>query len=153
MPPLKIEKTPQQRLYESNVILGKLIEEVKVPETNLSVILLKKRMGDWVRDGRLREDRIPLVNSDRYILYRLPRWQHQQAEVTLRKGLLTHYQLPADLAAEASVEMNSVPPSGPSHPSPVESTERSHSPCAHTDRTDQSGGCSSPCPQSSADQS
>ena len=81
MPAIKIEKPPQERLRECNVILSKLIEEIKVPETNESVLLLKKRMADWVRDGRLREDRIPLVKSDRYIIYRLPRWAHQQAEV------------------------------------------------------------------------
>lgn len=124
MPAVKIEKPPQERLRECNVILGKLIEEIKVPETNESVLLLKKRMADWVRDGRLREDRIPLVKSDRYIIYRLPRWAHQQAEVTLRKGLITHWQLPSDLAAEALEGMSSALPSDQAHPSLPESAEK-----------------------------
>ena len=124
MPSIKIEKPPQERLRECNEILRKLIEEVNVPETNESVLLLKKRMADWVRDGRLQEDRIPLVKSDRYIIYRLPRWAHQQAEVTLRKGLITHYQLPSDLAAEALLGMSSEPPSDQAHPSLPASEEK-----------------------------
>jgi hypothetical protein len=118
MPAVKIEKTLQERLRESNVILAKLVEDVKIPETNDSVLLLKKRMADWTRDGKTREDRIPLVNSDRYIIYRLPRYAHQQAEVTLRKGLVIHYQLPSDLAAEALEGMSNAPPSDQAHPSP-----------------------------------
>lgn len=120
MPIIKTEKTAQMRLHECNVILGKLIEQVKVPESNLSVILLKKRMARWVQDGRLQEDRIPLLNSDRTILYRLPKWAHQQAEVTLRKSLITHQQLPADLLAELEDGTSNVPQSGPAHPSPQE---------------------------------
>lgn len=124
MPTVKVEKPPQERLRECNEILRKLIEEIKVPETNESVLVLKKRMADWVRDGRLREDRIPLVKSDRYILYRLPRYTHQPAEVTLRKGLITHWQLPSDLAAEALAGMSSEPPSDQAHPSPPASEEK-----------------------------
>lgn len=120
MPAIKTEKSPQARLHECNVILGKLIEQVKVPESNLSVIILKKRMARWVQDGRLQEDRIPLLNSDRVILYRLPKWAHQQAEVTLRKSLLTYHQLPADFLAEVEDGTSSALQSDPVHPSPQE---------------------------------
>ena len=120
MPIIKTEKTPQARLHECNVILGKLVEQVKVPESNPSVILLKKRMARWVQDGRLQEDRIPLFNSDRYIVYRLPKWAHQQAEVTLRKGLIIHHQLPSDLLAELEDGTSSEPQSDLAHPSPQE---------------------------------
>ena len=120
MPVVKKEKTAEARLHECNVILGKLVEQVKVPESNLSVVLLKKRMARWVQDGRLQEDRVPLVNSDRYIIYRLPKWANQQAEVTLRKSLIIHHQLPSDLMAEIEAGTSSVPQSDPAHPSPQE---------------------------------
>lgn len=120
MPVLKVEKSAEERLRECNVILGKLIEEVKVPETNPSVTILKKRMAAWVQKGGLQEDRIPLLNSDRTILYRLPKWAHQQAELTLRKSLITHQRLHADLLAELEDGTSSAPQSDPAHPSPQE---------------------------------
>ena len=120
MPAIKTEKSPEMRLRECNVILGKLVEQIKVPESNPSVIILKKRMARWVQKGGLQEDRIPLFNSDRVILYRLPRWSHQQAELTLRKSLLTYHQLPADLLAELEDGTSSELQSDPAHPSPQE---------------------------------
>lgn len=98
--PTHVEKPQAERISECMIILRKITEELEIPATNPSIQLLKKRMGDYWRDGRLLEDRIPLVGSNRYILYRFPRWAHQIVEVTLRVGRITHSQLPSDLAAE-----------------------------------------------------
>lgn len=85
-----MEKPQADRIKECIVILRKLITELDIPAENPSIKLLTKRMADYWRDGKCLEDRIPLVNSDRYILYRLPRWTHQIVEVTLRKGHVLH---------------------------------------------------------------
>lgn len=90
MPGVKVEKPQADRIKECIVILRKLITELDIPAENPSIKLLTKRMADYWRDGKCLEDRIPLVNSDRYILYRLPRWAHQIVEVTLRKGVILH---------------------------------------------------------------
>lgn len=100
MAPLKKPKTRDARFTECNAIIAKMIEELQIPEHNESVRLLNNRMSVYIDSGRFAEDRIPLINSNRYIMYRFPKWEHEQVEVTLRVGLLTHYQLPPDLAAE-----------------------------------------------------
>lgn len=100
MPGPKIEKPQSERIHECVTILRKMTDELEIPATNASIVLLKKRMGTYWRDGNLQEDRIPLVGSNRYILYRLPRWAHQIVEITLRAGPITHQALPSDLAAE-----------------------------------------------------
>jgi hypothetical protein len=98
--PTRIEKPQNIRIHECVTILRKITDELEIPTDNPSVRLLKKRMGTYWRDGALQEDRIPLVGSNRHILYRLPRWAHQIVEVTLRAGPITHQALPSDLAAE-----------------------------------------------------
>lgn len=96
----RVPKPEVERAKECLNVLSKIVDELKIPTENPSVTLLNKRMLEYVNDGKTREDRIPLVGSNRYILYRLPRWAHQQVEVILRVGLITHSQLPPDLEAE-----------------------------------------------------
>jgi hypothetical protein len=96
----KTEKPQSDRISECINILRQLTDDMKIPVTNPSIVLLKKRMGKYWRDGALQEERIPLVGSNRYILYKLPRWSHQFVEITLRVGGITHQALPSDLAAE-----------------------------------------------------
>ena len=100
MPGPKIEKPQSDRVHECITILRKITDDLEIPATNPSIQLLKKRMGTYWRDGALQEDRIPLVGSNRYILYRFPRWAHQIVEITLRAGPINHQALPSDLAAE-----------------------------------------------------
>jgi hypothetical protein len=98
--PTKIEKPQNDRVQECITILRKITDDLEIPATNPSIQLLKKRMGTYWRDGALQEDRIPLVGSNRHILYRFPRWAHQIVEITLRAGPITHQALPPDLVAE-----------------------------------------------------
>jgi hypothetical protein len=42
------------------------------------------------------------VGSDRYILYRFPRWAHQIVEVVLRKGVILHNGLPDSMIDEVA---------------------------------------------------
>lgn len=97
---LKIEKPQSERIRECVTILRKITDELEIPDTNPSIVLLKKRMAKYWHDGVLQEERIPLVGSNRYILYRFPRWAHQIVEITLRVGPITHRALPSSLVAE-----------------------------------------------------
>jgi hypothetical protein len=90
MPGIKVAKPQAERIKECIVILRKLITELEIPAENPSIKLLTKRMSDYWREGKYAEDRIPLVNSDRYILYRFPKWSYEIVEVTLRKGHILH---------------------------------------------------------------
>lgn len=100
--PIKIPKPAGDRSRECVVILHKLIREVELPSHNPSIQLLAKRMADYASTPEVRcmEDRIPLVGSDRYILYRFPRWSHQIVEVVLRKGMVLHNGLSDSLMDE-----------------------------------------------------
>ena len=153
MPTIKVEKPQAERIRECITILRKLTDEVGVPATNPSIAVLKKRMGQYWHDGKLQEDQLPLVGYDRIILYRFPRWAHQEIEVTLRLSRIRNPPLPSDLVAEIEARRNSAMQSGPSHPSPPVLEEKSPSPCVQTDHSVQSGECSSPCPQTEACQS
>jgi hypothetical protein len=96
----KTPKPQTDRVQECITILRKITDDLEIPHTNPSIRLLKKRMGVYWRDGNLQEDRIPLVGSNRYIMYKFPRWAHQIVEITLRACPITHQALPSDLAAE-----------------------------------------------------
>jgi hypothetical protein len=102
--PIKFPKPASDRAKECVVILHKLIREVELPSHNPSVQLLAKRMADYaqLKEARCMEDRIPLVGSDRYILYKFPRWAHQIVEVVLRKGHILHNGLKDELMDEVS---------------------------------------------------
>ena len=151
--PVRVEKTQADRISECMAILRKLTEEVGVPGKNPSIRILKKRMAKYWRDGLLQEDALPLYGYDRIIHYRLPRWAHQTIEVTLKVSKIMNPPLPSDLVEELQAGTNSATQSGPSHPSPPESAEKSPFPCDRTGHNDQSGECSSPCPQTEAYQS
>jgi len=134
----RTEKTQAERITECMTIYKKLTNEVGIPAANPSVIVLKKRMAQYWRDGKLYEGSLPLVCYDRIIIYRFPRWADQKVEVTLRvtknenpvypadleEEILrfapapTHQQLPSGPEAATEEQTNSVPQSDPSHPSP-----------------------------------
>lgn len=115
----RIPKPDAERAKECLNVLGKIIDDLKIPADNPSVALLNKRMLEYVNDGsRTQEDRIPLVGSNRYILYRLPRWAHQQVEVVLRVGRITHDRLPSDLAEELRSASSNGSQSAPAQSSP-----------------------------------
>ena len=98
----RVEKSQADRVQECMAILSKLQHDLEIPADNISMRVLKKRMAKYWHDGRLQEDRIPLVGSDRYILYKFPRWAHQIVEITLRKAAITFHSAPSDLVAEAA---------------------------------------------------
>jgi hypothetical protein len=100
--PIKIPKPAGDRSKECVVILHKLIREVEIPSHNPSIQLLAKRMADYAtaEEPRCMDDRIPLVGSDRYIIYKFPRWAHQIVEVVLRKGIILHNGLDDSLMDE-----------------------------------------------------
>jgi hypothetical protein len=113
----KVEKPQAERISECIAILKRITEEVGIRAENPSIRLLKKRMATYWRDGKLQEDKIPLYGYDRIILYRLPRWAHQEVEVTLRVSRVRHQSLPSDLLAELEAQTSSAAQSGPEHPS------------------------------------
>lgn len=80
--------------------MAKLIEDIKIPESNESVRLLNVRMAKYIAEGRYSEERIPLVGSDRYIVYKFPKWAHEQVEVVLRVGRIMHTGLSDALMEE-----------------------------------------------------
>ena len=113
----RIPKPEAERAKECLNVLSKIVDDLKIPTENPSVALLNKRMLEYVNHGKNSEERIPLVGSNRYIIYRFPRWAHQQVEVVLRVGRVTHDQLPPDLEAELHTSSSSVTQSVP-EPSP-----------------------------------
>ena len=121
---LRLPKKPQERVRECIVILKKITEELEIPTDHPSIRVLKARMSRYWEDGKNQEERIPLVGSNRYILYRFPHWAHQQCEVTLRMGRITHQRLPSDLEAELAGQTSSEMQSDQVHPSPEESVEK-----------------------------
>lgn len=118
---MRVPKSKDARIDECIKILKKMSDELDIPLENPGVAVLKKRMSEYWEHGRLEEERIPLVGSNRYILYRFPHWAHEQVEVVLRVGRITHQRLPASLVAELEAQTNSAPQSDPSCPSPLES--------------------------------
>ena len=119
----KADKPQTDRIKECIKILKQIREEVGIPDDNPSIRLLKKRMERYMRDGKPQEDRIPLVNSDRLILYKLPRKASSFVEVTMRVSRISYPQLPSDLVAELEEQTNSATPPDPVHPSPPASTD------------------------------
>ena len=134
MPTVKEPKPQEKRIQECLVILKKLTDEVGIPATNPSIRTLKKRMGQYWRDGKLQEDALPLFGYNRMIAYKLPKWTHQDVELTLRINNIIprsypadlqaeidsamHPPLPSDPVAEVAAQTNNASQSDPSHPSP-----------------------------------
>jgi len=113
MPTIKEEKPQADRVKECITILKKITEDVGIDGDNPSLIVLKKRMGQYWRDGKLQEDSIPLWGYDRIIVYRFPKWAHQDVEVTLRQSSIRHPPLPLDLQEVLEERRNSVQQSCP----------------------------------------
>jgi hypothetical protein len=109
MAPTRTLKEKNDRISECLAILKKIINELQIDRNNPSILLLKKRMLTYWEDGKLQEDRIPLLGSNRYILYRFPQWSHQIVEITLRAGRIHHERLSPELLAELTPQ-SSVPP-------------------------------------------
>jgi len=124
MPVIKEEKPQADRVKECITILKKLTDDVGIDVNNPSIVVLKRRMGQYWRDGKTQEESLPLFGYDRMILYKLPKWSHQEVELTLRVSSVRHPPLPPDLAEELEGRRSSVLLSDPSHPSPQESTEK-----------------------------
>ena len=141
----RVEKTQADRITECMTILKKLINEVGIPAANPSVVVLKKRMAQYWRDGLLYEDMLPLAGYNRIIIYKFPRYANQKVEVTLRitknenpiypadleeeifrvrptdqepPAYPTHQQPPSGPVAAPEEQRSSAMQSGPSHPSP-----------------------------------
>jgi hypothetical protein len=124
MPVLKVEKPQADRISECVTILKKITDEVGIDPLNPSIIVLKKRMATYWRDGKLQEGTLPLLGYNRIILHRFPKWANQEVEVTLRVSNIKHPQLPSDLEAEVTARTSSATRSDPSGPSPRESEEK-----------------------------
>ena len=122
--PDRVEKSQADRISESLTILNKLTDEIGIPATNPSIRVLKKRMAQYWRDGKVQEERLPLYGYDRVIVYRFPRWANQTIEIILKVSKIRHPRLPSDLEAELLVGTNSAMQSDPSHPSPPASEEK-----------------------------
>lgn len=100
----KQEKDQSNRITECLAVLTKLEDELKIPKNNPSIQLLRKRMATYWKEGKTQEERIPLVNSNRNIVYKFPRWAHQEVEVLLRVSPITFKELPTGLAAELATQ-------------------------------------------------
>jgi hypothetical protein len=124
MPTIKEEKSQANRVKECITILKKLTNDVGIDSNNPSIVVLKKRMGQYWRDGKTQEDTLPLFGYDRMILYKLPKWAHQDVELTLRVSSVRHPPLPPDLEEELRGRRSSAFLSDPSQPSPQESPEK-----------------------------
>lgn len=103
MPALKEPKSQEKRISECLAILKRLTEEVGIPATNPTIRTLKKRMSVYWRDGKLQEDSLPLFGYNRSVMYKLPKWEHQEVEVTLRINNFTVRKHPEDLQAEIDI--------------------------------------------------
>jgi hypothetical protein len=115
--PLRLPKSKEDRIAECLMILKQLEGEYGVTKMNPSYELLSVRMMKYWETGRFDQDRIPLVGSNRYILYKFPKWSHEIVEIILRVGRITHRGLPADLEAEACAGKSNVQKSDQAPPS------------------------------------
>ena len=97
---VKTEKLVADRIKECVIILKKITDELHISEENPSIRVFKKRMAQYWRDGKVQDEKIPLIGYNRIILYKFPKWSHQEVEVTLRVHNIKHPSLPADLEEE-----------------------------------------------------
>ena len=103
MPPLKEPKSQEKRISECLAILKRLTEEVGIPASNPTIRTLKKRMSVYWRDGKLQDDSLPLFGYNRSVMFKLPKWAHQEVEVTLRVNNFTVRKHPEDLMDEIEI--------------------------------------------------
>ena len=129
MPSLKEPKSQEKRISECLAILKQLTDEVGIPASNPTIRTLKKRMSVYWRDGKLQEDSIPLFGYNRSVMFKLPKWEHQEVEVTLRTNNFTVRKHPLDLQEEIEIykleqaksdeEIYAIKRLESSHPQPV----------------------------------
>jgi hypothetical protein len=103
MPALKEPKSQEKRISECLAILKRLTDEVGIPASNPTIRTLKKRMSVYWRDGKLQEDSLPLFGYNRSVMFKLPKWEHQEVEVTLRINNFTVRKHPEDLQEEIEI--------------------------------------------------
>lgn len=103
MPALKEPKSQEKRISECLAILKRLTDEVGIPASNPTIRTLKKRMSVYWRDGKLQDDSLPLFGYNRSVMFKLPKWEHQEVEVTLRINNFTVRKHPEDLQAEIEI--------------------------------------------------
>jgi hypothetical protein len=103
MPPLKEPKSQEKRISECLAVLKRLTEEVGIPASNPTFRTLKKRMSVYWRDGKLQDDSLPLFGYNRSVMFKLPKWAHQEVEVTLRVNNFTVRKHPEDLQMEIEI--------------------------------------------------
>ena len=103
MPALKEPKSQEKRISECLAILKRLTDEVGIPASNPTIRTLKKRMSVYWRDGKLQDDSLPLFGYNRSVIFKLPKWEHQEVEVTLRINNFTVRKHPEDLQAEIEI--------------------------------------------------
>jgi hypothetical protein len=108
MAPNRTPKEKNDRISECLAILKKIINELQIDRNNPSILILKKRMLQYWEDGKLQEDRIPLLGSNRYILYCFPHWSHQIVEITLRASRIHHSRLSPELLAEITPQSSTL---------------------------------------------
>ena len=99
-------KSQTDRIQECVLLLAQLRADphIRISDQNPSLMLLKRRMATYWRDGRLMEDRIPIQGTNRSFIFRFPRKASQYVEITLRRDPLFHQELPANLRAELMEE-------------------------------------------------
>jgi hypothetical protein len=104
-------KSQTDRVWECVLLLAQLRADphICISEQNPSLMLLKRRMATYWRDGRLMEDRIPIQGTNRSFIYRFPRKADQYVEITLKADVLTHRELPANLQAELMADPVAIP--------------------------------------------
>ncbi len=104
-------KSQTDRIQECVLLLAQLRADphIRISEQNPSLMLLKRRMATYWRDGRLMEDRIPIQGTNRSFIYRFPRKADQYVEITLKADALTHRELPANLRAELMEDPVAIP--------------------------------------------
>jgi hypothetical protein len=104
-------KSQTDRIQECVLLLAQLRADphICISEQNPSLMLLKRRMATYWRDGRLMEDRIPIQGTNRSFIYRFPRKADQYVEITLKADVLTHRELPANLQAELMADPVAIP--------------------------------------------
>jgi hypothetical protein len=117
-----VQKSQEERVSECLAVLKKLVDELGISAENPSIKLFKKRMSDYWRDGKFQNERIPLVGTNRYIMYEFPKWAHKKVEAMLHVAhvRLSFKELPSDLAAEIEAGTRNAPQSPSSQPAPLD---------------------------------
>ncbi len=117
-----VQKSQEERVSECLAVLKKLVDELGIHPENPSIMLFKKRMSDYWREGKYQNERIPLVGTNRYIMYEFPKWAHKKVEAMLHVAhiRLSFKELPSDLAAELEAGTRNVPQSPSSPPAPMD---------------------------------